>query len=124
MAQAQVALRLGRASREDPELRKQPSGLAVRPRQHDQSLTPEQRSLRARLGARAMHARHDAHQTTASGRAAFLARFEREVDPDGVLSPAERQRRAAHALSAHMSRLALTSSKARRARKGGGRATP
>jgi len=70
------------------------------------------------MGARAMHARHDAREITAAGRAAFMARFEREVDATGVLSPAERQRRAAHALSAHMSRLALASSKARRARKG------
>jgi hypothetical protein len=37
-----------------------------------------------------MHARHDARETTGNGRAAFLARFEAEVDPDGTLPPEER----------------------------------
>ena len=50
-------------------------------------MSPAERSLRARLAAYAMHARHDARRTSANGRAAFLARFEREVDPDGRLDP-------------------------------------
>lgn len=61
-----------------------------------------------------MHAQHDARETSAPGRAAFLARFEREVDPDGLLPEAERVRRADHARKAHMTRLALASAKARR----------
>ena len=101
-------------------MRDQRSGSVVPANGRHQSLTPEQRTLRARLGARAMHARHDPRQTTAAGRAAFLSRFEREVDPDYVLEPAERQRRAGQALQAHMSRLALASSKARGRRKRGG----
>jgi hypothetical protein len=36
-------------------------------------------------------------ETTASGRAAFLARFDREVDPEGLLEPDERRRRAEQA---------------------------
>jgi hypothetical protein len=51
------------------------------------SLSPAERSLRARLAAYAMHARHDARRTSANGRAAFLARFEREVDPNVRLDP-------------------------------------
>jgi len=43
-----------------------------------------------------------------------LDRFEREVDPDGVLPPEERRRRAEHARKAYFLRLALASSKARR----------
>ncbi len=43
-----------------------------------------------------------------------MARFEREVDPDGTLEPAERERRAAHARKAYYSALALKSAKARR----------
>ncbi|MGY1695450.1 transposase [Geodermatophilus sp. SYSU D00814] len=39
---------------------------------------------------------------------------EREVDPDGVLSPAERARRAGHARTAYFTRLALRSAQARR----------
>lgn len=60
-----------------------------------------------------MHALHDARQTTAKARATFLAGFEREVDPDGVLSPEERARRAGHARKAHFLQLALASAKAR-----------
>jgi hypothetical protein len=66
--------------------------------------SPAERSLRARLAAYAMHAQRDSRQTSAPGRAAFLARFEREVDPDGTLDPAERQRRAAQARSAYFTR--------------------
>jgi len=63
-----------------------------------------------------MHAQHDPRQTTANGRAAFLARFDREVDPDGTLDPKERQRRAEHARRVYFARLQLASAKARRAR--------
>jgi hypothetical protein len=62
---------------------------------HDRAASPAERSLRARLAAYALHAQRDSRETSAPGRAAFLARFEREVDPDGTLDPAERQRRAA-----------------------------
>jgi hypothetical protein len=54
-----------------------------------------------------------------AARAAFNARFENEVDPERTLPVAERARRAESARRAHMSRLALASSKARRARKKG-----
>ncbi|MCB1006990.1 MAG: hypothetical protein KDB35_22595 [Acidimicrobiales bacterium] len=55
---------------------------------------------------------------TAKARSAFLDRFEREVDPDGVLAPAERARRAHHARKAYFTRLAFKSAQARRARGG------
>ena len=45
-------------------------------------MTPAERSLRARMAAYRLHATHDPKETTAAARAAFLARFEREVDPD------------------------------------------
>jgi len=79
--------------------------------------SPATRALRARLAAFQMHARHDARQTTAKARAAFLARFEREADPDGVLTPQERGRRAAHLRSAYFARLALASARARRSKR-------
>jgi hypothetical protein len=44
-----------------------------------------------------------------------MDRFEREVDPEGVLPAQERQRRAEHARKAYFLRLALASAKARRA---------
>jgi len=43
-----------------------------------------------------------------------LARFEREVDPDGVLPEVERLRRAEHARKAYMQKLALASAARRR----------
>jgi hypothetical protein len=46
---------------------------------HDLDLA--ERSLRARLAAYAMHAQRDSRETSAPGRAAFLARFERESIP-------------------------------------------
>ena len=80
-------------------------------------LSPTERSLRARLAAYAMHAQHDSRETSAPGRAAFLARFEADVDPDGRLDPEERRRRAEHARSAYFARLALASVAARRAKR-------
>lgn len=73
------------------------------------SLSPEVAALRGRIGAHITHSRHDPRETTANARAAFLARFEREVDPDGLLPPDERRRRAEHARKAHFARLALRS---------------
>ena len=80
-------------------------------------MTPEQRSLQARMAAHSLHARvanPAAH--TAPARRAFLDRFEREVDPDGVLKPEERARRAEHARKAYFLKLALASAAARRRR--------
>ena len=51
---------------------------------------------------------------TAPARHALLNRFERQVDPDGVLSPAERARRAGQARMAYFARLALRSAQTRR----------
>jgi len=79
-------------------------------------VNPSERILRARLGAYTLHSRYDTRETTAAARAAFMDRFEREVDPDGRLSVEERQRRAAAARKAYFTRLALRSAQVRRAR--------
>jgi hypothetical protein len=77
--------------------------------------TANDRILRARLAAHELHARiADPSAHTAPARRAFLDRFEREVDPDGILPPADRARRAEHARKAYFTRLALKSAKARR----------
>lgn len=86
---------------------------ARRPRRR---MSAEERELRARLAAHAMHARNDNRAVTTNARRAFLDRFEREVDPDGILPVAERLRRAEHAKQAHMLRLALRSARVRRRR--------
>jgi len=73
--------------------------------------------LRASIASHESWARtSDRSARTAPARAGLLARFEREVDPDGVLPPEERARRAEHKRKAYYARLALASAKARRAR--------
>jgi hypothetical protein len=66
-----------------------------------------------RIGGYVLRARHDPVEYTANARSAFLTRFEREVDPDGVLPLDERLARAQAALKAHMLRLAHKSAKKR-----------
>ena len=83
----------------------------------DSGLTPAERALRSRMAAHLLHAKYDSRDITAPAREAFLSRFEREVDPDGVLPPAERQRRADQLRKAYFTRLALESAKARRRRR-------
>jgi len=73
------------------------------------------RSLAARIAAHDSWAQTpDRSARTAPARAALLAKFERDVDPDGVLAPAERRRRAESARRAHYTRMALRSAQARR----------
>jgi hypothetical protein len=77
------------------------------------------RSLIARLAAHESWARtSDPSARTEPARRALLDRFEREVDPDGLLPAEERARRAGHARKAYFTRLALRSAQARR-RSGG-----
>ncbi len=82
---------------------------------HD--VSPGEQSLRGRLAAHILHARRDPRETTANGRAAFLARFEREVDPAEQLDPSERRRRAEQARRAYFARLSLAAVKARQAKR-------
>src|SRR5919202_2974853 len=93
------------------------------PRPIPEHFDPNEMSLRGRIGAYRLHAKHDPKETTAKARETFLARFEREVDPEGVLPKAERLRRAEAARKAYFVKLAYQSAKARRtrvvARKGG-----
>ncbi|MHA3019530.1 hypothetical protein ACXPWS_04575 [Mycobacterium sp. BMJ-28] len=78
---------------------------------------PDERSLIGQIHAYESWARtEDRAARTANGRKAFLDRFEREVDPDGVLTPEERARRAMWARKAYFRRLALKSAQARRRR--------
>jgi hypothetical protein len=83
-------------------------------------LTPAERRLRAQLAAHESWAQTpDRTARTSNARAALEAKFERQVDPEGILPPDERARRAESARKAHYARLALASAKARRARKAG-----
>jgi hypothetical protein len=80
------------------------------------ALSPSDRSLRARIAAHSRWSKADRVAGTANARAAFLDRFVREVDPDGVLPERERRRRAESARRAYFARLALRSAQARRRR--------
>lgn len=81
-------------------------------------MTPAERSLRARLAAHTLHAKVDSRQHTEPARKAFMDRFEDQVDPDRVLPPPERARRAEQAIKAYFVGLALKSSQARSKRTG------
>ena len=80
-------------------------------------MTPEERSARSRIAAHTLHSKYDSKVLTAPGRRAFLERFEREVDPNG-LPEKERKRRAEHARKAYFSRSGYLSGRARRTRGG------
>jgi hypothetical protein len=74
-------------------------------------------SLAARAKAHTLHAMYDSRVLTQSARDASPGSdgyWERYVDPDNVLDPTERARRAGHAKKAYFARLALASAKARR----------
>jgi hypothetical protein len=78
------------------------------------TLSPEQLSQRGRIGAHTLHATHDSRELTANARAAFQKRFLDQVDEATPgLPEGERLRRAEHLLRAHMTRLALASSRSR-----------
>lgn len=84
------------------------------------TLTPEERTQRARLAALTRWSQEDPGPTMAHARQAFLDRFLDDVDPDRVLPEAERLRRAESARRAFYTRLAFKSARARRLRAEGG----
>lgn len=75
------------------------------------------RVLQARIAAHASWARtEDRSARTAKARRALLDKFERAVDPDGLLTPAERAFRAGHARKAFYLGLSRKSAQVRRRR--------
>lgn len=72
--------------------------------------------LLGKIGGHTAHSRHDSRRLTEHARAAFLRRFEDEIDSERVLPAEERQRRAGQARKAYFARLALASADARRNR--------
>jgi hypothetical protein len=83
-----------------------------------ESMTPAERSLRARMAAYQSWANtSDPAARTRNGARAAFKRFEDQVDPDRTLPDDERLRRAKAAERAHMLALAFKSVKARRKKK-------
>ncbi|WP_319454247.1 MULTISPECIES: hypothetical protein [unclassified Mycobacterium] len=80
-------------------------------------LPPSERRIVGQIGAhKSWSQTEDRSARTAPGRQAFLDKFEQQVDPDGILPPAERAKRAEHARKEFFQRLALKSAQARRRR--------
>lgn len=76
---------------------------------------PSERSQIAAIAAHESWARTpDRAARTAKARAALMAKFETEVDPNNELTLAERARRAESRRKAHFARLALRSAQSRR----------
>lgn len=79
--------------------------------------TTAEHSLASRFGAHRSWANTaDRSARTAPARKALEARWERLADPDHVLPPAERAKRAESLRKAHFARMALKSAQARRRR--------
>jgi len=81
------------------------------------SLTPEQRALRARIAAHSSWAKTaNRRARTQPGSQALLAKLAAEVDPDGLMSPEDRAKAVENAKSAYFSRLAMRAAAARRSK--------
>src|SRR6185312_7010742 len=83
------------------------------------TLSPGQRTERAKIAANARWGREiDRLAATKPGRDAAFQKLLREADPEGVLSEAERLKRAKNLRAEQMARIRLAASKARYRRAG------
>jgi hypothetical protein len=69
------------------------------------------------MAAYALHSQVDGKEITSAARATWLSSFEKRVDPEFVLEPVERARRADAAMRARMSQLSAKAAIARSNRK-------
>jgi hypothetical protein len=77
--------------------------------------TPEERVLAARIAAAERWAHTpDRSAATAPARSGLRAKYAREVDPDGILPEAERERRVDSLMTAHQLRMTLRAAASRR----------
>lgn len=87
------------------------------------SATPTERRMAAQIANAVRWSRQsqsDRKVATAPARRGLEAKWAKEIDPDGTMSPEELELRIESARKAHMLRMSLASAKARRAK--GGRA--
>jgi hypothetical protein len=71
------------------------------------SVTPQERSERARAAAHAKHSHADPREATAAARAARWEKYQHLADHESALAPDERERRAHHLLRADLARARL-----------------
>lgn len=76
---------------------------------------PIVRRTAASIAANVRWSKQDTKIGIQPARRGFMARFEREVDPEGLLAPADRMARADRALKAYMSQLSLKAREKRKA---------
>lgn len=77
-------------------------------------MADEVRRQQCRAAALTRVAREGGSAISAPARAARLEQMLKEIDPDGTLAPAERERRLAAARKAHMAKMTAASIAARR----------
>jgi len=75
--------------------------------------TPTKRRLAARVGGLSLRLKSDSTKIAARARMGLGRKFEREVDPEGNLSPTELAKKVKLAKSLYYTRLALRSVKSR-----------
>jgi hypothetical protein len=75
---------------------------------------PDERSLIAQIAINERLSRGGGAKNTEAARLAKWEKYLRQVDPEGVLTPDERERRAGFARKADMARLSLKAAQARR----------
>lgn len=81
-------------------------------------MTPEERTRRARIAAHTRWGKTpDRTAATEAARRGLLAKFEREADPDGVMSPADRAAAAENLRRAHYLRMAAARAAAAKKRR-------
>lgn len=76
--------------------------------------TNNDRKVIAKIGGHSLHAKYDSREVTKAARKEFMSRFEKLVDPEGILDPFERALRAKHARTAYFTSLGRKSGQARR----------
>ena len=82
-------------------------------------ITQAQRAQAGKIGGLTTASRHDPLIYTAKARSTYLETFTQEADPDGTLTPEERDRRADALKRRRMAELALRSSQVRAVRRAG-----
>jgi hypothetical protein len=85
------------------------------PSGHSENLSDQERSTRASIAANHSWANtEDRAARTQPARDGLRAKWAKQVDPEGKLPPDELNRRVEHLEKAHMQRMSLAASKARR----------
>lgn len=84
------------------------------------SSTPAERRLKAQLAAHTRWSKTvNRTEATAPAREGLLIKFEKQVDPNGELTPEARRKMAENARNAHLKRMAYRASTSRRRRQQG-----